>query len=220
MADEHREPSCLIHFKGESGVLTRFTGISLEKFLTCHKLRLGLDGEQREIAENTTHIAKDIQTTGDLRDITCNLHYHRSCYSKFTNLTSIRRAQTRSAKRQKDDEISNNENRNITTEVDQAESAPPKKFLRSSTVTSSFVKPRNEAVLPPICIICDEEHKFIIDPVGHLYIYDKLLLIELLFWHLFAVGRTHTILNVLVFLYNSFKSPIIHISRKWGQACM
>ena len=170
MADEHRGPSCLINFKGESVVLTRFTDISLETFLTCHKLWLGLDGEQREIAESTTHIAKDIQTTGDLRDITCNLHYHRSCYSKFTNLTSIRRAQTRSAKRQKDDEISNNENRNITTEVNQAVSAPPKKFLRSSTVMSSAVKPRNQTVLPPICIICNEEHKYINDPVSRLYI--------------------------------------------------
>ena len=55
MSEDHRKPSCLIHFKGESGVLTRFTEISLEKFLACHELWLGLDGEQQEIPDNTTH---------------------------------------------------------------------------------------------------------------------------------------------------------------------
>ncbi len=167
MADVHSKPSCLVHFKGETGFLTRFTDISLEKFLKCHELWLGLDGEHREIADNTTSIVTEIQTTGDLSNITCHLHYHRSCYSKFTNRTSITRAQTRCAKRQKDDEISNHGDTNMITQVDEAISAPPKKSLRSVEKKSlSAVKPRNQAVLPPICIICNEEHKYINDPVS------------------------------------------------------
>ena len=168
MTEEHRKPSCLIHFKGESGFLTRFTDISLKKFLTCHELWLKLDGKQREIAVKTTQIVKDIQATGNPSSIICNLHYHRSCYSKFTNRTSIGRAQTRCAKRQKDDEISVKEDENTFTKVDEAASLPPSKSLRSST-SPSAVKPRNQAVLPPICIICNEEHKYITDPVSHLY---------------------------------------------------
>ena len=65
MTEEHRKASCLIHFKGESGFLTRFTDISLKKFLACHELWLKLDGEQQEIAVKTTQIVKDIQATGD-----------------------------------------------------------------------------------------------------------------------------------------------------------
>lgn len=158
----------------EKVVLTRFTDISLKKFLACHELWLELDGEQREIAVNTTQIVKDIQTTGDPSSITCNLHYHRSCYSKFTNRISIGRAQTRCAKRQKDDEISVKEDENTITKVDEAASLPPSKSLRSST-SPSAVKPRNQAVLPPICIICNEEHKYITDTVSHLYFLHALI---------------------------------------------
>ena len=61
MADGHAKPSCLVHFKEVSGFLTTFTDISFEKFLKCHELWLGLDGERREIAEKTKHIVKDIQ---------------------------------------------------------------------------------------------------------------------------------------------------------------
>jgi hypothetical protein len=151
-------------------LLTRFTDISLGKFLKCHELWLGLDGEQREIADNTTHIVKEIQTTGDPSNIiTCNLYYHRSCYSKFTNLSLITRAQTRCAKRQKDNEITNNGDTNMITQLDETISVSPKKSLRSSTVTLSAVKPRNRAVLPSSCIICNEEHKYINDPVSYSY---------------------------------------------------
>ena len=145
MTEEHRKPSCLIHFKTESGFLTRFTDISLKKFLACHELWLDheLDGKQREIAVKKAS------------SMTCNLHYHRSCYSKFTNRTSIGRSQTRCAKRKKDDEISVKEDENTITKADEAASLPPSKSLRSST-SPSAVKPRNQAVLPPICIICNE----------------------------------------------------------------
>lgn len=153
----HSKPSqCLVHFKGESGHIpySLYRHI-VRKFLKCHELWLGLDGEQREITDNTTHIVKEIQTTGDPSNITCNLYYHRSCYSKFTNLSLITRAQTRCANRQKDNEITNNGDTNMITQVDETISVPPKKSLRSSTVTLSAVKPRNRAVVPSICILCN-----------------------------------------------------------------
>ena len=167
MAKVHQKPSCLVNFKGESGSLTCFTETSLEKFLTCHKLWLELDGEQREIANKTTHIVGDIQTNRDSLNV-YNLHYHQSCYSKFTNMTFIRRSQSRFAKRKRDHESNNNEDTNKISEVDEAVSVPPKRCLRSSTVTSVAAKSRNHAVLQPICINCNKENKYITNPVRFL----------------------------------------------------
>lgn len=78
MADMHFKPSCFVHFEGENGSLSCFTDISLEKFLECHKLWLELDGEQREIAHNTTKIVEDIKKNGNRSSTSGNLYYLRN----------------------------------------------------------------------------------------------------------------------------------------------
>jgi hypothetical protein len=93
MSEVTSTSSCLIHFKGEKRPLTCFTETSFRKVLTNHELWLTLDGAQREIADKTAHVLKNLQSfncpSGMLKDI----HYHRKCYSKFTNVTLIKRAQ-------------------------------------------------------------------------------------------------------------------------------
>ena len=84
-------PSCLIHFKGETGQLTRFTETSLGKVKNSHTVWLLLDGQQREIAEKIAPTLASLQES----IIDNNLHYHRNCYSKFTNVTLIKGAQVR-----------------------------------------------------------------------------------------------------------------------------
>jgi hypothetical protein len=80
--------SCLIHFKGEKGPLTCFTETSFKKVLTSHELWLTLDGEQREIADKTAHILKNLQSFNYPSDMLKDIHYHRTCYSKLTNAIS------------------------------------------------------------------------------------------------------------------------------------
>ena len=88
------------------------------------------------------------------------LYYHRGCYSKFTNVTLVKRAQNRCSK-----------NRNAPAEVHIKEDqesevenfAPSKKLLRSSAPRTG--KPRSEAVLPPVWIICNKGEIYITDKV-------------------------------------------------------
>ena len=140
---------CLIHFKGEEmGSLTQFTETSFKKVLESHELWLTLDGEQQEIAAKSNGILKGIQSTEEMS--IKGFYYHRNCYAQFTNVTYIKRAQARCSKRQE------NEN---------DENVPAQKILRSSTKTSS-VKSRNQAILPPVCIICNQEKGYFTEIVS------------------------------------------------------
>ena len=76
---------CLIHFDGENGQLARFTEYAYKRVLECRKIWKTLDGKQREVAENTACF-------DDNEWQNSAAGYHRVCYSKFTNKTSIERA--------------------------------------------------------------------------------------------------------------------------------
>jgi hypothetical protein len=84
---------CLIHFDGESGQLARFTEYAYKRVLECTEIWKTLDGKQREVAENTACF-------DDNKWQNPAAGYHRGCYSKFTNKTSIERAIIRCGKAQ------------------------------------------------------------------------------------------------------------------------
>ncbi len=139
---------CLIHFKGEEmGSLTQFTETSFKKVLASHELWLTLDGEQQEIAAKSNGLLKGIQSTEEMS--IQGLYYHCNCYTKFTNVTYIKCAQARCSKRQEDEND---------------EDVPAQKILRS-TKTSS-VKSRNQAILPPVCIIYNQEKGYFTEIVS------------------------------------------------------
>lgn len=156
-------PSCLVHFKGEEGPLTCFSEVSFEKLKTSQQLWLSLDGQQREIAEKTTEILQEIVSMEDPSQAIEKLHYHRSCYSKFTNITLIRRAQARCNKHQGTNDQSE-ENEMGEKNIENTTITPPAKILRSST--SSALKSRSQHVLPPVCIICGQEKAYKTEPVS------------------------------------------------------
>ena len=56
-----------IHFKDEKGQLTYFTEICF-KVLTSHGLWLSLDGEQREIADKTAQVMKNLESLNNPPD--------------------------------------------------------------------------------------------------------------------------------------------------------
>ena len=143
---------CLIHFKGEGkGALTRFTETSFKNVLASHELWLTLDGEQQEIATKSSSILKNIQSTEESSPMIQGLYYHRNCYAKFTNVTYIKRAQARCSKRQEDEND---------------EDVPAQKTLRSSTAKTTSVKSRNPQILPPVCIICNQEKGYFTEIVS------------------------------------------------------
>jgi hypothetical protein len=150
-------PSCLIHFKGETGQLTSFTRTSFGKVVDSHMLWLSLDGQQREVAER-------IAPTLNIRSLDDssidNLHYHRDCYSKFTNVTLIKRAQARCSKK-REKNVFPEDTKDLEENVDPG---PTRKLTRSSTQTA--VRSRSQAVLPPVCIICNKEKTYLTEKVS------------------------------------------------------
>ena len=153
-------PRCLIHFKGKEGSLTAFSETSLSKFLNCHALWLSLDGKQREIAQKTSAIVNSIKS-GDGPTCPSNLQYHRGCYSKFTNVGLIKRAQNRISKIE-----STNDPEDDLNEPTPEELPVSRKLLRSNTSVKCIPSTRNQAILPPICIICEQEKSYITDWVS------------------------------------------------------
>ena len=154
---EARSETCFIHFSGEVGPLTSLTDTSFHKISTSHELWLTLDGQQREVAERITKKMEEIKSQED--PALGNLYYHRTCYSKFTNITFIKRAQDRCAKN--DETVCHQGERS-------EEEGTARKVLRSSM--SCGVQSRSRHVLPPICIICGEEKSYVNDTVRTPYV--------------------------------------------------
>ena len=86
------EGSCLIHCDESTESLTKFTPVSFQRFLSCGRKWLKLDGYQKDVAVRTTYII----AVEDENSVSCGkFAYHRKCYSKFTNKTLISRAEDR-----------------------------------------------------------------------------------------------------------------------------
>ena len=156
-----RSPTCLVHFKDETGPLTCFTKTSFEKFLISQEQWIKLDGEHQKIAEKTSDVVRQVKSQDQPLPTIQNLYYHRKCYSKFTNVTLIKRAQSRCSKQSVKAET---ENEIIPQKTSHENSFPPKKLLRSDQ--SSSFKSRNKHVLPPVCLICQKEDTYVTDQVS------------------------------------------------------
>lgn len=155
----HSSPTCLIHFEEEEGRLTTFTKNSFEKFLTSHEQWITLDGQQQKIAERTNDIVRNVKSSDQPLHVIQNLHYHRKCYSKFTNVTLIKRAQSRCSKQS----VITEADCGKVQETNNEQSLPPKKLMRSGS--SNSFKSRNKNVLPSVCLICQKENMYITDQV-------------------------------------------------------
>ena len=143
---------CLIHFEGEGGPLSHFTEVSFTKFINLRTQWLTLDGLQRQVAEETIQTVPEDCPTAD-----CDkFFYHRGCYSKFTNISLLDNAIKRCS-------------RGVTATNTTAtnEDELPRKTLRSSISQHSYQYPSiNPHVLPPVCVICNEEKSYFTDPVS------------------------------------------------------
>ena len=87
---------CFIHLRDGKGPLTQFSRVSFEKSRHCHELWVNLDGDQRLIAEKYSGIFKD--AVAQKSSAVSDYFYHKSCYSRFTNVANIKCSQARCAK--------------------------------------------------------------------------------------------------------------------------
>ena len=104
-----------------------------------------MDGQQRQVAEKSKSVIQDVN---DKSSAVHNFYYHRSCYSKFTNVTNIKRSQARCAKVMA--------NRSVKNQQDTIITEPPKKMLKSSMPSTSTTS-QSTSTLPPACIICNKD---------------------------------------------------------------
>ena len=116
-------PCCLIHSDSSS--------VSYHKFKKWHEQWINLDGQQRRVAEKTLGVLQVIEKGQEDRDVN-DLYYHRACYSKFTNLTNIKRSQARCAKIE--------ENRSHGYESEKDESVPPRGSIGNLETACSFAR--------------------------------------------------------------------------------
>lgn len=86
-------------FEGSGGPTIPFTDISWEKFIKSVFLWKDLEGREGIIAEEAVQAYK-LQSQEPTNQLVkpANTGYHRECYSHFTNITKIKRAQRRREK--------------------------------------------------------------------------------------------------------------------------
>lgn len=157
--------NCLIHFKGTKEGLHIFTEWTFTKFKFCRLQWLKLPGVSSEIAHQSLEICGNEVEESDF----CKYFYHKYCYRQFTDISKLKRAETKMQ-------------RHIDTQEDpsgasvpQAPATPsnPTKRTRStststttSTISSLVGKPaRNNDVLPNVYILCKREKTYVKDKV-------------------------------------------------------
>ena len=164
---------CLIHYQGLSGKLVNFSRISFSKVIETRSRWILLDGPSNEVAKESYNFVDDAKASEFLQavadgdtDNACfeNFKYHRACYSRFTDITKIARAEKR--KENKGEESCNvlaspSSGSNVT---DKSDEILPKKTLRSA-VPKTDVTAKNRYVLPAICIICNDRYAYYTDKV-------------------------------------------------------
>lgn len=150
---------CCIHFKDGNGPLTQCSSISFEKVCSCCELWINLDRQQRLVAEKLKVLLDKVKDDSFAIGSFC---YHRSCYSKFTNKTDLKRSQARCAKIMENRSMESEEDMN---DKDLPSDPPPKKMLRSS-MPSTSTSSKSSSVLPPVCIICNKVELFFTDTVS------------------------------------------------------
>ena len=121
---------------------------------------LSLDCKQRKIAQKSSAIVNS-NKSGDGPTCPSNLHYHRGFYSKFTNVSLIKHAQNRINKI----ELTNDPEGDVIEPASEELPVSPK-LLRSNTSVKCTPSTRNQAILPPIFIIFEQEKSYITDSVS------------------------------------------------------
>ena len=159
--------ACLIHYHGISGNLVNFSRVSFLKCIDSRIKWILLDGPSEQVAKESCKIVDDSKAKEILQatdedfeklSVGLNLQYHRACYSRFTDVSKIARAEKR--KEKKDVSASSSS----SMQIDVCENLP-RKTLRSA-LPKSDVASKSPHVLPAICIICNEKNSYYTNQVN------------------------------------------------------
>ena len=156
MADEETKgKSCLIHLKGVKEEINTFTEQTFTKLKNCRLQWLQLPGSSSEI----THESLKICANEEL-DFS-KYYFHKYCYRQFTDVTKIRRAESKQQKLLAVEQSEINQCKVATASIN------PRKRTRSAIISPLVEIPaRNNEVLPNVCIICKKEKIYVKDKVS------------------------------------------------------
>ena len=147
--------SCLIHLEGVKEELNAFTDQTFAKFKNCRLQWLPLPGTSSKVAHESLNIC-----TNEELDFS-KYYFHKYCYRQFTDVTKIRRAESKQQKLLDFEQSETNQ-----CDVDTA-SKIPRKRTRSATMSPlDKIPARNNEVLPNVCIICKKEKIYVKDKVN------------------------------------------------------
>ena len=156
MADEEiKGKSCLIHLKGIKEEINTFTEQTFTKLKNCRFQWLQLPGTSSEIAHESLKICANEELDFS------KYYFHKYCYRQFTDVTKIRRAESKQQKLLAVEQSEINQCEVATASIN------PRKHTRSAIISPLVEIPaRNNEVLPNVCIICKKEKIYVKDKVS------------------------------------------------------
>ena len=120
---------CILHLsndlKRNAIPVTPFSAESWEKVAPCAKEWAKYDGEVKEKKEKAALWDSPPRESTDIG-------YHRVCYSRFTDMNKLKRAESQQQKRHHEANV-NEQNASVATAI----ALPPTKVLRSSSLYHS-----------------------------------------------------------------------------------
>ena len=123
---------CILHLSNDSKCnaipVTPFSAESWEKVAQCAKEWAKYDGENADIPREHARAALWDSPPRESTDI----GYHRVCYSRFTDMNKLKRAESQQQKRHHEANV-NEQNASVATAI----ALPPTKVLRSSSLYHS-----------------------------------------------------------------------------------
>ena len=136
---------CCLHFHNVQcgGNIYAFSDISLQRVIEFSSQWIALDGEAQSVSSSFRNL---LETHSNSSFVGGTFGFHRECYQRLTNKTTLQRAEKRLSK---------------ATAVDlkvRDNDTDRKRMTRQSNVSAiGKLKSRNSAILPDICIICQKD---------------------------------------------------------------
>ena len=166
MADEEEEDvvsfqngikSCIMHFGDVRETLNLITKLRLEKFMSCRRRWVNLQGEQAAICQKSYETFSD-ETARKVLDNEAHAlqwRYHKTCYERLCDEEKIRRGEAKIARNPA--VLEQPEETEAAAETERRKAARCLRTRSTASGPTIAKKPRNSHVLPEQCIICCRE---------------------------------------------------------------
>lgn len=161
MGSSTASPSCLIHFQGKTGDLSKLTCYTLIKIKEYCQKWINLEGEPKGIAEKIIDVVRSWPDSkpDDLPTEAADFYYHKECYSRFCDKNKVARAN------KKKEKASTQDSRDQSIPETHSEKRSSARISSIELSASISTERRSIHVLPVQCLICKRKDAYVMDKV-------------------------------------------------------